>query len=134
MFERIDHVGIAVSELEPALSLYTEQFGARLIHRELLDDGDIDAAILAGGDGQLELIAPLSSDTTLGRFLERRGPGLHHVAYEVDDIEATLAALRDHAVALIDKVPRAGIRDSSIAFIHPSSCCGVLTEIVQVAH
>lgn len=131
MFQRIDHVGIAVAQLEPALSLYSEQFDVELVHRERLCDGGVDAAMISGGGGQLELLAPLVGGTPLARFLEKRGPGMHHVAYEVEDIEATLATLRARAVALIDKVPRAGIHDSLVAFVHPSSCCGVLTEIVQ---
>jgi methylmalonyl-CoA/ethylmalonyl-CoA epimerase len=133
MFQRIDHVGIAVAELDPALALYAEQFGVELVHRELLCNGGVDAALLNCGESQLELIAPLEGGTALTRFLAKRGPGMHHIAYEVDDIEATLAALRARAVSLIDKVPRPGIRDSLVAFIHPSSCAGVLTEIVQVA-
>jgi methylmalonyl-CoA epimerase len=133
MFDRIDHVGIAVAQLEPALALYSEQFDVELVHRELLCDGGVDAAMLRAGSGTLELIAPLVGGTALARFLDKRGPGMHHVAYAVDDIEATLATLRARAVSLIDKVPRVGIRDSLVAFVHPSSCAGVLTEIVQAA-
>ncbi|MGA2469569.1 MAG: methylmalonyl-CoA epimerase [Solirubrobacteraceae bacterium] len=133
MFERIDHVGIAVSEIEPALALYTEQFGATLVHREVLDADGVDAAMLRDGDARLELLAPLGPDTPLGRFLARRGPGVHHVAYEVDDLDAALATLRERAVALVDEQPRAGISGSRVAFLHPSSCAGVLTEIVQSA-
>jgi methylmalonyl-CoA epimerase len=133
MFQRIDHVGIAVAELEPALALYAEEFGVELVHRELLCNGGVDAAVLSAGESQLELLAPLVGGTALARFLAKRGPGMHHIAYQVDDIEATLATLRACAVSLIDKVPRPGIRDSLVAFVHPSSCAGVLTEIVQTA-
>jgi methylmalonyl-CoA epimerase len=133
MFQRIDHVGIAVAELDPALALYSETFGVELVHRELLCNGAVDAAVLSAGESQLELLAPLVGNTALARFLAKRGPGMHHIAYQVDDIEATLATLRARAVSLIDKVPRAGIRDSLVAFVHPSSCAGVLTEIVQAA-
>jgi methylmalonyl-CoA epimerase len=134
MFVRIDHVGIAVAELEPALSLYSEHFDVELVHRELLCDGGIDAAMVSGGSGRLEFIAPLIGGTALARFLDKRGPGMHHVAYAVDDIEAALATLRARAVALIDKAPRPGIHDSLVAFVHPSSCAGVLTELVQAVH
>jgi methylmalonyl-CoA/ethylmalonyl-CoA epimerase len=132
MFERIDHVGIAVTEIEPAIAQYKEQFNVEFVHRERLDD--VDAALVSAGDGRVEFVAPLTEGTALGRFLQSRGPGLHHIAYAVDDIEAALAALRERAVKLIDTVPRAGIRNSRIAFLHPSSCSGVLTEIVEAAH
>jgi methylmalonyl-CoA epimerase len=133
MFERIDHIGIAVTELEPALALYTEQFGATLVHREVLAGDGVDAALLRDGDARLELLAPLAPDTPLGRFLERRGPGVHHVAYEVDDVDLALATLRERAVTLIDEQARIGICNSRVAFVHPHSCAGVLTEIVQIA-
>jgi methylmalonyl-CoA/ethylmalonyl-CoA epimerase len=133
MFERIDHVGIAVSEIEPALSIYTDQLGAELLHRELIDDDTIDAALLSAGTARVELVAPLSTDSSLGRFLDRRGPGMHHLAYAVDDINAALETLRARSVKLIDAEARAGIRDTRIAFLHPSSCAGVLTELVQAA-
>jgi methylmalonyl-CoA epimerase len=133
MFERINHVGIAVAELDEALARYDRQFGVELLHRELLDDGTIDAALVSAGDGCLELVASLESDSPLGRFLAKRGPGVHHVAYEVDDIDMALATLRDRDVQLIDDVPRAGIHGTRIAFVHPHSCSGVLTELVQPA-
>jgi methylmalonyl-CoA epimerase len=133
MFERIDHVGIAVSEIEPAIAQYRERFGFESVHRERLDNDDVDAAMVSAGDSRVEFVAPLTDDTALGRFLRSRGPGLHHVAYAVEDIDATLAALRERAVTLIDTVPRAGISDSRIAFLHPSSCAGVLTELVEAA-
>jgi methylmalonyl-CoA epimerase len=133
MFERINHVGIAVAELDEALARYDEQFGAELLHREVLDDGTIDAALVSAGDGRLELVASLAPDTPLGRFLVRRGPGVHHVAYEVADIDAALADLRARDVRLVDDVARPGIRGTRIAFVHPSSCLGVLTELVETA-
>jgi methylmalonyl-CoA/ethylmalonyl-CoA epimerase len=131
MFERINHIGIAVTELDPALAHYSEQFDIELVHREQLDD--IDAALLSAGDGHLELVAPLATDTPLGRFIAKRGPGLHHIAYEVDDIDAVLATLRERAVTLIDKVARPGIHGTRVAFVHPSASFGVLTEIVEPA-
>jgi methylmalonyl-CoA/ethylmalonyl-CoA epimerase len=133
MFERINHVGIAVAELDEALERYDQQFGVELLHRELLDDGTIDAALVSAGDDRLELVASLASDSPLGRFIAKRGPGVHHLAYEVRDIDAALASLRDRDVQLVDQVPRAGIRGTRIAFVHPNSCFGVLTELVEPA-
>jgi methylmalonyl-CoA epimerase len=131
MFERINHVGIAVSELDTAIAHYSEQFGVELVHREVLDDDSVDAALVSAGDDRLELVAPLVADTPLSRFIKKRGPGVHHIAYEVEDIDAALATLRERTVKLIDDVPRAGIHGSRVAFIHPSSCFGVLTELVE---
>lgn len=135
MFERIDHVGIAVSELEPALAHYSGEFGMRLLHRQLLDGATIDAALVDAGNGHLELVAPLADDTPLGRFLTKHGPGMHHIAYEVQDIDAVLDELREgpHAQALIDDLPREGIQGSRVAFLHPRANFGVLTEIVEPA-
>jgi methylmalonyl-CoA epimerase len=133
MFERINHVGIAVADLDEALGRYDRQFGVELLHRELLDGGTLDAALLGAGEDRLELVASLESDSPLGRFLSERGPGLHHIAYEVDDIEDAIARLRARAVKLVDESPRPGIRGTRIAFLHPSSCLGVLAELVQPA-
>lgn len=132
MFERINHIGIAVTELDPALAHYSKQFEIELVHREQLD-GAIDAALVSAGEDRLELVAPLIDDTPLGRFISKRGPGLHHIAYEVEDIDAVLATLRERAVKLVDEIPRPGIGGSRIAFVHPSSSFGVLTEIVEPA-
>jgi len=134
MFDAIDHLGIAVAELDDALATYSERFGMALVHREVLAEQGVEVALLdAGDDGHVELIAPLSPDSGVGRFLASRGPGLHHVAYRVADIDAVLAALVEREVELIDERPRSGIRASRIAFIHPRATGGVLTEIVQSA-
>lgn len=133
MFQRINHVGIAVSELEPAIAHYSEQLGIEVLHRELLDDDSIDAALMGVGEGRLELVAPLVADTPLGRFIAKRGPGMHHIAYEVQDIDAALEQLRDGSLTLIDTVAREGIHGSRVAFLHPSANFGVLTEIVEPA-
>jgi methylmalonyl-CoA epimerase len=133
MFERINHVGIAVDALDEALDRYDRQFGVELLHRQVLDDGTIDAALLSAGEDRIELVSSLEPDSPLGRFLSKRGPGMHHIAYEVDDIEAALAKLRERAVKLVDDSPRPGIHGTRIAFLHPSSCLGVLTELVQPA-
>ena len=133
MFGRIDHVGLAVSDLEEAIDLHVNVYGLALVHRESVAEQGVDAALLDVGENHVELLAPLHDDTPVGKFLAKRGPGLHHVAYQVDDIEAALQALRDAGARLIDETPRTGIRNSRVAFVHPASAGAVLTEIVQPA-
>ncbi len=133
MFGLIDHVGIAVADLDAALALYEGTFAMPLAHRETIDDQGVEAALLDVGPCHVELLRPLGPETPVGRFLERKGPGLHHVAYRVDDIEATLAELAGQEVELIDSEPRTGIRSSRVAFVHPRSTGSVLTEIVEPA-
>jgi methylmalonyl-CoA/ethylmalonyl-CoA epimerase len=133
VFARIDHVGVAVAELEPALEVYGDRLALTLAHREVISEQGVEAALLDVGEGHVELLAPLSPDTPVGRFLAKRGPGLHHVAYQVSDIEQTLAALTRAGVELIDSEPRTGIRGSRVAFLHPRSTGGVLSEIVEPA-
>ena len=133
MLSAIDHVGIAVPDIDAALALYRDALGMPLVHRETVTEQGVDAALLDVGDGHIELLQPLGPDTTVGKFLERKGPGLHHVAYRVPDIEAALQAARDAGLRLIDETPRTGIRNSRVAFLHPASTGGVLTEIVQPA-
>jgi methylmalonyl-CoA/ethylmalonyl-CoA epimerase len=131
MFEAIDHTGIAVADLDDSLPFYREVLGLPLVHRETIADQGVEAALLDIGDGHLELIAPLGPETGVAKFLARNGPGLHHLAYRVDDIDAVLASLSAAGVRLIDQQPRIGIRGSRVAFLHPSAAGGVLTEIVQ---
>jgi methylmalonyl-CoA/ethylmalonyl-CoA epimerase len=133
MLNRIDHVGVAVDDLDAALNLYERVLGMPLVHRETVEEQGVEAVLLDVGEGHVELLKPLGEDTPVGKFLARKGPGLHHVAYAVSDIEATLAELDDQGVELIDKTPRTGIRNSRVAFLHPRSTDGVLTEIVQPA-
>ena len=133
MFAQIDHVGVAVEDLEAAIALHEQTYGLALAHREVVEEQGVEAVLLDIGASHVELLRPLQPDTAVGRFLASRGPGLHHVAYRVDDIEAALDALRDRGLQLIDETPRAGIRDSRVAFVHPRSTGGVLTEIVQPA-
>ena len=133
MFARIDHVGVAVDDLDAAIALHEQAYGLALAHREVVEAQGVEAVLLDVGESHVELLAPLGEDTPVGRFLAARGPGLHHVAYRVDDIEAALDALRDRGLQLIDETPRVGIRDSRVAFVHPQSAGGVLTEIVQPA-
>jgi methylmalonyl-CoA/ethylmalonyl-CoA epimerase len=133
VFSRIDHIGVAVQELDPALELYRDRFALELAHREVVAEQGVEAVLLDVGENHVELLAPLHADTPVGRFLAKQGPGLHHVAYQVSDIEATLKTLGDAGMQLIDQQPRAGIRGSRVAFLHPRSTMGVLTEIVQPA-
>lgn len=133
MFGRIDHIGVAVEDLDAALGLYEQSFEMELAHRETVESQGVEAVLLDVGDGHVELLRPLGPDTAVGKFLARKGPGLHHVAYAVDDIDATLGRLADAGLELIDREARTGIRDSRVAFLHPRSTGGVLTEIVQPA-
>ncbi|HTA32001.1 MAG TPA: methylmalonyl-CoA epimerase [Solirubrobacteraceae bacterium] len=133
MFSRIDHIGVAVEEIEPALELYRDSFELTLAHREVVEDQGVEAVLLDVGENHVELLAPLGADTPVGRFLAKQGPGLHHVAYQVKDIDATLESLRQAGLQLIDQEPRAGIRGSRVAFMHPRATAGVLTEIVEPA-
>ena len=129
----IDHVGVAVEDIDAALGLYRDALGMPLVHRETVAEQGVEAALLDIGDGHVELLAPLDPETPVGRFLSNRGPGLHHVAYRVEDVEQTLSALAAAGLRLIDERARAGIRGSRVAFVHPASTGGVLTEIVQPA-
>jgi methylmalonyl-CoA/ethylmalonyl-CoA epimerase len=133
MFDRIDHVGVAVEDLEAAISLYEQSFEMPLAHRETVEEQGVEAALLDVGEGHVELLRPLGPDTAVGKFLAKRGPGLHHVAYAVGDIEAALALLREAGVELIDAEARVGIRGSRVAFVHPGSTGSVLTELVEPA-
>jgi methylmalonyl-CoA/ethylmalonyl-CoA epimerase len=133
MFQRIDHIGIAVDDLDDALRLYSEKLGMREQHRETVEDQGVEAVLLEIGEGHVELLVPLGPETAVGRFLERHGPGVHHVAYRTDDIESALESLREVGLRLIDEQPRIGIRGSRVAFVHPKSTGGVLTELVEPA-
>jgi len=133
MFDRIDHIGVAVDDLDAAITLHTGTFGMRLVHRELIAAQDVEAVLLDVGESHVELLSPRSEDGPVGRFLARRGPGLHHVAYGVADIDDALERLEAAGVRLLDTTPRAGIRGTRVAFLHPAGCGGVLTELVQSA-
>ena len=133
MFGLIDHVGVAVADLDSALALYGDTFAMPLAHRETVTEQGVEAALLDVGPCHVELLRPLGPETPVGKFLERKGPGLHHVAYRVDDIERTLAELEGKGIELIDSEPRTGIRNSRVAFVHPRATGSVLTEIVEPA-
>jgi methylmalonyl-CoA/ethylmalonyl-CoA epimerase len=133
VFTRIDHIGVAVEEIEPALALWRDAFQMQVAHREIVEEQGVEAVLLDVGENHVELLAPLGADTPVGKFLVKRGPGLHHVAYQVSDIDATLAALKQSGMELIDEHARVGIRGSRVAFLHPRVTEGVLTEIVEPA-
>ena len=133
MLSAIDHIGVAVEDIDAALALYGDSLELPLVHRETMAEQGVEAALLDVGDAHVELLRPLGPDTAVGKFLAHRGPGLHHVAYRVDDVEQTLSALAEAGMQLIDERPRTGIRGSRVAFVHPASTGGVLTEIVQPA-
>ncbi|HET8978205.1 MAG TPA: methylmalonyl-CoA epimerase [Solirubrobacteraceae bacterium] len=133
MLSAIDHVGVAVESIDAALELYRDRLGMPLVHRETVAEQGVDAALLDVGDGHIELLQPLGPDTAVGKFLSRRGPGLHHVAYRVASVQETLDACAAAGMRLIDEQPRTGIRGSRVAFLHPAATGGVLTEIVQPA-
>jgi methylmalonyl-CoA epimerase len=133
VFGRIDHIGVAVEDLDAAIALHEQTYGMELVHRETVAEQGVEAVLVDVGENHVELLAPLGPETPVGRFLARKGPGLHHVAYQVADIDAALDELRSAGLRLIDESPRAGIRASRVAFLHPSATGGVLTEIVEPA-
>ncbi len=133
MFGLIDHIGVATDDLDASLALYEGSMSMPVAHRETVEEQGVEAVLLDVGDCHVELLAPLGPDTPVGKFLERKGPGLHHVAYRVSDIDATLSELAEAGIELIDSEPRTGIRMSRVAFLHPRSTGGVLTEIVEPA-
>jgi methylmalonyl-CoA/ethylmalonyl-CoA epimerase len=133
MLELIDHVGVAVEDLDAAISLYEGKLGMPLAHRETVEEQGVEAVLVDVGACHVELLRPLGPETAVGRFLAKRGQGLHHVAYRVGDIDATLAQLKEAGIELIDAEPRTGIRRSRVAFVHPRATAGVLTEIVEPA-
>jgi methylmalonyl-CoA epimerase len=133
LFGRIDHIGVAVEDIDAAIELYRDSFGMELAHRETVESQGVEAVLLDVGDGHVELLAPLGPDTPVGKYMAKNGAGLHHVAYAVDDIDAALKSIAAAGIQLIDSEPRVGIRDSRVAFLHPRSTGGVLTEIVEPA-
>lgn len=126
-------MGVAVEDIDAALALYEQSFEMPLVHRETVTEQGVEAVLLDVGDGHVELLAPLGPDTPVGKFMAKNGAGLHHVAYAVEDIDAALEDIAAAGVKLIDTEPRIGIRESRVAFLHPRSTGGVLTEIVEPA-
>jgi len=128
----VHHVGLAVEDLDGALDTYERLFGARVEQRSRVEEQGVEAASIRVGGSRLELLGALGEDTPVGRFLAKRGPGMHHVAYEVEDIRATLAHLSEAGAELIDETPRHGMFGLEVAFVHPDSVHGVLSEVVAV--
>ena len=127
----IHHLGVAVDDLDEALSTYQRLLGARLEHRETVEEQGVEAASLRVGESRVELLAALGDETPVGKFLAKRGPGMHHVAYEVDDLPASLQELAGQGAELIDERPRRGLFGLEVAFVHPDSVHGVLAELVS---
>jgi methylmalonyl-CoA/ethylmalonyl-CoA epimerase len=133
VFESVDHIGVAVDDLDASIKLYSEQLGMPLEHRETVAEQGVEAALLGVGASHVELLAPLAEDTPVGKFLAKRGPGIHHAAYRCADVAAALESCKERGLRVIDEKPRRGIRGSLVAFLHPASTGGVLTELVQPA-
>ena len=133
MLTRVDHLGIAVRDLDEALAVYAQAFALEIDHRGVVDDQGVEAVALRVGESMVELLRPVKDDSPVARFLAEKGPGLHHVAYAVDDLDAALQSLQAQGVRLVDERPRLGLGGRRIAFVHPKSTFGVLTELVEVA-
>ncbi len=133
MFTRIDHIGVAVADLDAAIAQYNEQFEMAIQHRETVPEQGVEAVLLEVGEGHVELLSPLDDETPVGKFLASRGPGLHHVAYSVPDVDAELERIKALGIRVIDETSRIGIRGSRVAFLHPEGTGGVLVELVTPA-
>ena len=131
LLNRIHHVGVAVIDLDESIRVYAAAFGGELLHRAVAEKEGLEAAFIRTGAGEVELMAATREDSPIGKFLAKRGPGLHHIAYAVDDIEQALAQAKAAGLELIDAEPRPGMHGSLIAFLHPKSLGGVLTEFVE---
>lgn len=133
MFERVDHIGIAVRDLDAAIQFYSLVFGVDFTYRHTVAEQGVEEAMGRVGESWIQLLRPLGPDTPVGKFIETRGEGVHHIGYGVADVHAAIAELKGHEIRMIDEHPRPGSRGASIAFIHPKSVGGVLVEIVQEA-
>lgn len=131
MLNKIEHIALAVEDLEKAISHYRDIWGIEVEHRERVEDQGVEEAMLPLGESYLQLLAPTGPDTTVGKFLASKGEGLHHIAYEVEDLEASLAELKAKGVRLIDEAPRKGGRGHMVAFVHPKANHGLLVELIQ---
>ena len=129
-YRGVHHLGVAVVDLDEAVERYARLFDATLEHRDAVGEQGVEAASVLVGEARIELVTPTDEDTPVGRFLAKRGPGMHHVAYEVDDVETEIARLAEAGVHLIDETPRRGLFGLEVAFVHPDSIYGVLTEVV----
>ena len=132
MLEKVEHIALAVSDLDASIDLYQRAWGLEVEHREVVEDQGVEEAMLKVGDSYIQLLAPTSDDSTVAKFIEKRGEGLHHIAYEVRDIAASLEELKSEGVQLIDQSPRRGSRGTKVAFVHPKGNRGVLVELVEL--
>jgi len=131
LLTEIDHVAIAVPDLEAAIGYYEETFGATVDHRELVESDGVEEALLKVADSYIQLLTPTREDSPVAKFLEKKGPGLHHVGYRVADCAAALRSVKDHGGQVIDQAPRPGSRGTTVAFVHPKGAFGTLIELVQ---
>jgi len=131
---KINHLGIATKDIASALEFWEDALGLENVHSEIVEDQKVRVAMLPLGESRIELLEPTTDDSPISKFLEKRGGGIHHIAVEVDDIEASLAKLKDKGMRLIDESPRIGAEGCLVAFVHPSSANGVLLELVQSMH
>ncbi|MEA2434622.1 MAG: methylmalonyl-CoA/ethylmalonyl-CoA epimerase [Actinomycetota bacterium] len=131
MLGKIEHVALAVADLDAAVKHYEEVWGLSVSHRERVEDQGVEEAMIPLGESFLQLLGPTGPETTVGKFIEKRGEGLHHIAYEVDDLEGALAELKEKGVPLIDEAPRLGGRGHMVAFVHPKGNHGLLVELIQ---
>ena len=134
MLNKIDHIGVAVASLDEAMPFYRDQLGMAVKGIEEVAEQKVRVAFLQIGESKIELLEPTSAESPVARFLEKNGPGIHHIAYQVDDIEAAIRKLEADGARMIDRVPRTGAHSARIAFVHPKSSGGVLTELCQSAH
>jgi methylmalonyl-CoA epimerase len=133
MFTQIDHIGVAVEDLDATVELYSGLLGMPVEHRETVTEQGVEAVLLGVGGSHVELLSPLGPETPIGKFLAKRGPGIHHAAYRCEDVEKALELCKERGLRAIDSSPRRGIRGSLVAFLHPAAVGGVLTELVQPA-
>jgi len=131
MLTEIDHVAIAVQDLESAIAYYADTFGAVVAHRERIDSDGVEEALLRVADSYIQLLTPTRPDSPVAQYLEKKGEGIHHVGYRVDDCSAALQSVKDHGGEVIDQVPRPGSRGTTVAFVHPKAAFGTLIELVQ---
>ena len=128
---KVDHIGIATNSLDEGLAIWRDALGLAVDHTEVINEQGVKVAMLAVGETHVELLEPLGAETAVGKFISRRGPGIHHIAVEVQDIKASLADLKSKGARLIDETPRIGAGGCLVAFVHPSTTNGVLLELVQ---
>jgi methylmalonyl-CoA/ethylmalonyl-CoA epimerase len=131
LFTEIDHVAIAVRDLEAAIGYYRDTFGCEVDHREVVERDGVEEALLKVADSYIQLLTPSRPDSTVAKYLDAKGEGLHHIGYRVDDCAAALAAVKEHGYRVIDEVPRPGSRGTTVAFVHPKTAFGTLIELVQ---